>query len=178
MAVLFLKSRSQTAPTDIAGQDFLFLCRCRTVFSLDLFQSADSGNIGLKLCFLTALTESLVCNGEVFCLFSLFLLCCCTVSNSLFMCRPVIGVCSGDRAVDRIFKPFALFLKGRMVFVAEIFLFIQNAPVKQFTERNLCVSVLLVAAESVLGKADLQSLIGENLLCQVLPNHDTAVSCR
>ena len=65
--VAFIKSLRDTAPTDIPGQGFLLFRRCLPVFCFDGFQGTDCRHIVGILGFLTAFTQMIVCDSEVFC---------------------------------------------------------------------------------------------------------------
>ena len=70
LAVRFLKALRQSAPSHIAGKDFLFLRCGKAFFRFDPFQAADGSDVGGKLFPRCAVAQSIVRDVEIMALFS------------------------------------------------------------------------------------------------------------
>ena len=61
-----IKGIGDTAPANIAGQDFLLRCRSCPALRFDLLQSANSLHVHAVLCFGPAHTQVIIGDAEVF----------------------------------------------------------------------------------------------------------------
>ena len=53
----------QTAPADIAGEDFLFFRGGKTIFILNPFECLNGGKVRLEFCLCATLAQMLVCDA-------------------------------------------------------------------------------------------------------------------